>query len=639
MPPKLKNLSPISRQKVKDANVIALIDHLKRIAEDRIFLCRWNFDYAYTNAPVGLGVKLNDVEAVKKVLGSITGTCITAKDHVQFDLSRFSKILGTHLNVFKSGRLELQGAQVGDGKYKRFPVNTTFVLGGFLDLVSQIYEGLTAEKPQNNQATTPKRIASNSSIFSNANPEDDHLNEEFDSFSATSLSVEEPLQTLPEEKRLLEMFHQIDKKKRHEIAAKILELDEHPLLVEATPCPPAASSPQITEKNQANTCPPSAKPLSVPRGGKTAAEAVASSKTIPAENVTDNEAQYKILPIFLANSFPTNIKNDPKQLSITVKSLQPNAEFEVQVLKSGDIKIMAKSPRDYAVLKQPWPVHPEFGIVSPKLPHQNTVNQSILILGLSKTISEDEIKNALKEINLFPKDVQRFSNAVSQTPPVKVILDSKEEKDRITQAKFHIYHQRFNVVSFEEDPLVSQCHKCLLFGHHARICNAEQRCNRCGGSHRHTDCQVNRDEAKCCNCGGAHAASFKGCAKYKTAVAAEKEKLKENRKTNHTALPQSSASSNVEVKTSLPVLLASMAEIMASFVSSLKALMPQSDLNPQIPYNIVSNVAKTHLKINISPNELHQMAETVSTSSANFNQNRPLIPDANLPSTQATLSS
>jgi hypothetical protein len=627
MPPKPKDVCPISVTKVKDANVLALVDHLKRIAGERIFLCRWNFDYAFTNAPVGLGVKQKDIDSVKKVLASIIGNGTIAKEHLQYDLSVFSKIPGTHLNIFKSGRLELQGAPVGDGKNKRFPVSTTFVLGGFLDLVSQLYEGLTAERPQASQATSPKRVTSISSLTSAANSVDSQLNldEELEHLSDTPPLAEESSLTLPEEKLLLDMFRQVDKKKRHEMAAKILELDDLP------------TSESSLLENQARI---NSKPISFLGGHKSMAEVVAETRVQPTERVVEAEVQYKILPIFLANSFPTNIISDPKQLSITVKSLQPNAEFEVQVLKYGDIKIMAKSPHDYAILKQPWPEHPDFGIVSPKLPSLHTVNQSVLILGLSKLVSEGEIEAALKESNIFPKDkgIHRFNNTASQAPPVKVTLDSKEEKDKIIQGKFHIYHQRFNVVSFEEDPPISQCHKCQQFGHHARSCSSEQRCNRCGGGHKHTECQVNRDEAKCCNCGGAHAASFKGCVRYKSAVAAEKDKSKETRRSNLAVPPQAHVSSNATAKPSVSALLTAMAEIMASFLSSLKVLSPQSNLNPQMPFNIVSSVAKAHLNIHISPVELQQMA-SMTTPLAISNQNLPFIPSASQPSPQTTLPS
>jgi hypothetical protein len=81
-----------------------------------------------------------------------------------------------------------------------------------------------------------------------------------------------------------------------------------------------------------------------------------------------------------------------------------------------------------------------------------------------------------------------------------------------------------------------------------------------------------------------------------------------------------------------------MAEIMASFLSSIMVLSPQSNLNPQMLYNIASSVAKAYLNIHISPVKLQQMA-SIATPLAISNQNLPFIPSSSQPSPQTTLPS
>jgi hypothetical protein len=78
------------------------------------------------------------VDQVIKAVSIILGNVTKSQEHHQFDLSRFSGITGMNFNVFISGKLELQGLQVVDDRHKRFPVDSGFVLEGFVDLVAMV---------------------------------------------------------------------------------------------------------------------------------------------------------------------------------------------------------------------------------------------------------------------------------------------------------------------------------------------------------------------------------------------------------------------------------------------------------------------------------------------------------------------
>lgn len=61
---------------------------------------------------------------------------------------------------------------------------------------------------------------------------------------------------------------------------------------------------------------------------------------------------------------------------------------------------------------------------------------------------------------------------------------------------------------------LTQCQRCLNFGHGTRHCNMKPRCGYCAGEHFTSKCSVEGAiEYKCANCGGPHQGSDRGCPK------------------------------------------------------------------------------------------------------------------------------
>uniref|UniRef100_A0A182PXA2 Pre-C2HC domain-containing protein n=1 Tax=Anopheles epiroticus TaxID=199890 RepID=A0A182PXA2_9DIPT len=59
---------------------------------------------------------------------------------------------------------------------------------------------------------------------------------------------------------------------------------------------------------------------------------------------------------------------------------------------------------------------------------------------------------------------------------------------------------------------VTQCLRCLGFGHGSRNCAMRKRCMNCGQEHGVAECTADAtDEPKCANCGGKHRANDKEC--------------------------------------------------------------------------------------------------------------------------------
>ena len=61
---------------------------------------------------------------------------------------------------------------------------------------------------------------------------------------------------------------------------------------------------------------------------------------------------------------------------------------------------------------------------------------------------------------------------------------------------------------------VTQCMRCLHFGHGARNCRVKPRCGVCTGEHETKECPIEEAVAyKCANCGGEHRATDRTCGK------------------------------------------------------------------------------------------------------------------------------
>lgn len=72
-------------------------------------------------------------------------------------------------------------------------------------------------------------------------------------------------------------------------------------------------------------------------------------------------------------------------------------------------------------------------------------------------------------------------------------------------------YQRFEVKDYIPNPL--RCFKCQKFGHGAKSCKGNTKCNKCSQNHETNDCNI--EILKCVNCEGEHMASSRDCKVYK----------------------------------------------------------------------------------------------------------------------------
>ena len=92
------------------------------------------------------------------------------------------------------------------------------------------------------------------------------------------------------------------------------------------------------------------------------------------------------------------------------------------MMGNGDIQVVGAEPRDYNLLRQEWPAHDEFGPITPQLPPEKSVDQSVLVLGLPVAISNKEITDVLFEMDLHPKAIDRFNKKGLQEKSTTVMI-------------------------------------------------------------------------------------------------------------------------------------------------------------------------------------------------------------------------
>ena len=153
----------------------------------------------------------------------------------------------------------------------------------------------------------------------------------------------------------------------------------------------------------------------------------------------------------------------------------------------------------------------------------------VVAIGVHQTISEDDIKTELAKSNVKINKVQRLK--FNGQPTRKVVIQFENEQDMKIALYSGIYFGRIRIrcESYRTAPQVTQCYKCQGFNHIAKDCKNGQKCLRCAGAHKSTECpDKNKDslKLKCSNCNGEHVASSKECPKFRDQIKVQADKAK-----------------------------------------------------------------------------------------------------------------
>ena len=178
----------------------------------------------------------------------------------------------------------------------------------------------------------------------------------------------------------------------------------------------------------------------------------------------------------------------------------------------------------------------------------------VVAIGVHQTISEDDIKSELAKSNIKIIQVQRLK--FNGQPTRKVVVEFDNEQDMKIALFNGIYFGRIRVrcESYRTTPPVTQCYKCQGFNHIAKDCKNNQKCVRCAGAHKSTDCpDKNKDtlKIKYSNCHGNHVASSRECQKFKDQIKiqADKAKVRQEKLQNNLVVRGITFSNMVQNKT------------------------------------------------------------------------------------------
>lgn len=146
-----------------------------------------------------------------------------------------------------------------------------------------------------------------------------------------------------------------------------------------------------------------------------------------------------------------------------------------------------------------------------------------VVRGLPKSVTEDEIKEELALKGLTVIRMKMISKEETEYPSYSVTFD----KTTVIKSILEVKRLCYCVVTwskYKSTKEVTQCYKCMGFGHISTNCHHLEKCMKCSGTHPIKECEV--EEMLCANCGNQHMANDKTCEIYKSNVDKKKQSLR-----------------------------------------------------------------------------------------------------------------
>lgn len=217
-----------------------------------------------------------------------------------------------------------------------------------------------------------------------------------------------------------------------------------------------------------------------------------------------NGRKLKIPPIFLCEA------EDYQSVLKDIKDIV-SSPFEItQCYKK--LKISLSSPDDFRTLTKYYDNDPEIKYYTFANPEDKLL--SVVIRGLPYSLTEQEIFDEIKQLNLPVQRVTRLLNREKfPTPLCSVLLENTERGKAVFELN-RLCHMVVKVEARRHPQGPLQCTNCLQIGHTKKYCRLDPKCPRCTGDHRIDACPNLSQTAKCANCGGQHSALYKGCPSF-----------------------------------------------------------------------------------------------------------------------------
>ena len=236
-----------------------------------------------------------------------------------------------------------------------------------------------------------------------------------------------------------------------------------------------------------------------------------------------------------ANTYFNSIKMENMILNSFPKLKETGMWTKYRVNKRHQGKCYVTLPKDHFNENVSEVIKSQTGFQNSKVKVINGINDvpekthKVVAIGVHQTISEDDIKTELAKNNVKINKVQRLR--FNGQPTRKVVIQFENEQDMKIALYSGIYFGRIRIrcESYRTTPQVTQCYKCQGFNHIAKDCKNAQKCVRCAGAHKPTECpDKNKDsiKLKCSNCNGEHVDSSKECQKFRDQIKVQADKAK-----------------------------------------------------------------------------------------------------------------
>jgi len=151
----------------------------------------------------------------------------------------------------------------------------------------------------------------------------------------------------------------------------------------------------------------------------------------------------------------------------------------------------------------------------------------LLLKKLGRGMPESVVREELETLGIHVQGVtqlrsgRRDQGPNKDRPPTPHFIVSGARGPEVSSVRSitELCGLRVSVESYLVPKGPMQFKRCDRFGHTQRNCGYVPRCFACGGSHLSGGCSTPREQLQCCGCGGNHTANYRGCVKWKAALA------------------------------------------------------------------------------------------------------------------------